>query len=1728
MAGDVVIGKVSIKVMPDTDEFRDQVKHAIEAIEHTMQVNLDVEVSVPDAIAEAETAAEAAQKAVEKKPLKFRVNMDEQGDLESGIKRLENRLIELGRTEFELDWTNEDEIADLMSDLRNQLSDIATVDIRFNKDSIQSLDRGIAKIDAELEKLREQQIAVALDKNSLEDAKEQLLALRKSQADMQLAYDNESFKLMRERVTKALSDIEVDFDADPLEGKKLKSKIEKLFEKQEALKLQVQPDLSDREKHELQREIEEIDAEIEVSLAQFSKRVTQAELQVLARKRKVELTPVLNQAAASKVAASLAALSGGRALNNIGTDVADWIGGLDEAIPKIATATLLIGNLASVGLTSTANIASLAASLATVGQAGLALPGILGGIAVGLGATIVVMQDFNDRLPFVADRLGEIRDEMSDTFWDKAEAPFRSLANEILPLAERGLVKVSDSLGTFFSELAGAAEGQFGESLTGMFDALAESIDIASEYADSFVGIIDKLGTLGAENLPALAEWFGGIAQDFDKWLGDQGTDGLQKFVDTGIDALQDLGAITRDFFATFASIARVAESTGASTLESLRDTMAGVRETVESPGFQRALRNAFTGAREGLEAFADAAGGPFQRLLRRLARTFTEILPSIGRSGGGLLGGIFGALAQPKFQNAIIGFFDSIESAVDDIVPTLPGVADGLAGIIDVLGTLTEGIGEALGRALEFVGPAIADVAPHIERLAEELTDLINNAVEIAGPAFEDMADGLGVLADTLSDIIGPLNALLDALGKIPGVNDTLGTIVAIGATVGAATWLGAGVRNKISSLGDSLTKAGDSGYLANTKLGTLGTTLQGFASKITVGKAALGGLAIAGGVLADEAGLSNTAMFGLAGTMGGPVVAALAATAGLVLDIKSHFDQTNDTIEGFDDRIDEAMNTGNVEAMSGVVSDVTKQFTEAKDTADEWGLSTIFSAQKWADLWATLTGGETTADKFAEALHNAADAMERVTASSIDSAFEAGSFDQLKAALDAAEQAMQDAKASGDDDVFKQMSANADEAYQAVVTFRDAMAEVGLAMGSLTNNDLLSKGGLTGLLEIEDGDVDRIASAVIPALDLLNIAVDDFVAKASEGGPAGRRMIEEVAGAIDYLNSTAGKTQAITDAFAGIDDRMENTASKADRLRTALDNLFNPVANLIQANDSWHESLGTLDERLKKTEDSLFAQTEASRTNRSVLIDQAGRINDVIVAMVDQGKSAKTVRDRYAHMRETLINSISAITGNRREVTKLVDQLLKVPKEVKPKVKVDGADKAKHDVEKVKGKVKELGGEVGRLARAPEKPMREFTRGISEEMRRAETVVKRGTQNVKKTLDFKAPKPDMSALPTTIAASTATAKVQASNGGSSIGSALKQGIINGFSGTQSLLVSQAVNAVAAAIAAARARARIHSPSKETEEIGKMLGLGLAVGIETQTRNVEKAAKEVTERALRAYSKVGRDIDDVLSRIDRKASKEFKKQHKDDIKRLQRLGKEYEKALNKLKELVQKQRDFEKSVRDTIIQTGNPTTFDIITPEGIVTGMQDAIEQAEKFRKVIRKLIKEGLNKTTLQQILAAGPDAGLAVAESILAAGVDQVNNLQHQLQQTANDTGDLVGDHLFGNAIDKAEDNVERLLKKLQPTARQLRKFARDFVRALDKALDDEFNKKHGDRNNDRSVNHARLRSGDTSLTGDQKTSGKGDNITLNYYASDGPQLSAEERLFGAAKRARMVLK
>lgn len=743
----IIIGKVSVKVTPDTSGIPRELKVKLEAIEDRVDpIEIETEVDTSGIEREVKNAVRNAERRAGK--INLQMDLDNRDSVEKAIRDLQkevNKLDEDFKISVDLD---REKLVAAQKDLNEALGEIP-VDIEYHNDF-----------------------------EGLLEAKRQLERLVRDHSTISLTVDPDEESLRREldKVNDQIADFERDrkltFDVEPNRRsiEKALQEIDRKLGHDGTFHFEVEHDEESLRKlrhhlEELKDDFDNTELKFEPTMDGVNYRFTAFRLSALARDRWVQFKPILDSKAASAVATSLAALSGARMLGETFSNLWDLVKNLDKNIPLIGGVTAAIMGLTSWLMAAISNTFALSRSLAQIFGAALALPGILGGFAVGVGAAYAVLKDIDAVLPGIGERFGELRREMSDRFWSRAAQPvWQAFQTFIEPFSE-GLHDTSLALGTWFSDMAESASEHLAGSLPAMFRNLNDSIRIAAAGADDFGGILEILGRRGSEYLPRMAQWWNRITRDFRGWLNEADRTGrLNDIIETGLEQLHQFGRVLKEAGGILTDFAIAAEEAGGSTLTILADQLEDIHNVTSRQSFHDGLVRVFESAHDAMDRIATNSGPRVSEFFKNLVDIFETGLPDIGEVLGDLIGGFAEALSTEGFTQGFLDFLRGIREGVEELEPVWTQVGDGLGALGTLAGDIAREFGPLLAEALRLAADAAERLGPLLGSIAQTLSGRLLGILEITGPLIVTLADAFVRMIDPLLRIPGLVELVVGA----------------------------------------------------------------------------------------------------------------------------------------------------------------------------------------------------------------------------------------------------------------------------------------------------------------------------------------------------------------------------------------------------------------------------------------------------------------------------------------------------------------------------------------------------------------------------------------------------------------------------------------------------------------------------------------------------------------------------------------------------------------------------------------------------------------------------------------------------------------------------------------------------------------------------------------------------------------------------------------------------
>lgn len=1361
-----------------------------------------------------------------------------------------------------------------------------------------------------------------------------------------------------------------------------------------------------------------------------------ARLAVLTRPRTVSIVPVLNGKAASALGTFLAATSGARLFHSSLENIWDSVKNLDKAVPIIGTVAQAVAGLAGYGLSAASNLFALSSSLAQIGPLALALPGIIGGLAIGVTAFAVAFKDANKYLGEFQVGLGkklkagpawaQLQDQMSSKFWKSAARPIQHLLSTLFPQLSAGLNRTSTELGSWTAKLAKALTGQFDGELKQMFADLSKSIAICATGTKAFARILKNLGSVGAGYLPRLANWFVSISKRFDAFLNGAAKDGrLKGWVDNALVQLKDLGRVAYNVGSILGGLGRAASKAGGSSLGMMADTLERVAKAVHDPAFQKGLTNTLKAAHKAMSLIAHGSGKQFKDLLASLAKVLQKILPIVGRGLGEALGAIFDALNQPAVIKATIAFFKSLRSAIHSLAPIMPAVGRALAAIIDVAGHMVRTFARSLAPALKAVADAIPKLATKLHPLIDALGKLVQSVARGAAPVLDDLVSVIGTVADGLTNLLKPIQMVVDLLGKLPApAQAALGHLSSIGLLAGGAMWLGPSVRGKIQGVADGILEVGLRAGDSRGRLTGLSASVESFGSRMSGLRLGAAGAGLAVASIGTKAAGSNRLLGTLASAGGGalmgfsvagPIGAAIGAGAGALLGLATAGGKAKDAIQ-----------------------EAKQPTADYAATLDELTASATKATKQLIYQQLIQSGAMASANQLGVSARDVVGAV----------LGQAGAYDRVSAAMGKAKSFM--------------------------VQYQDASG----AMQTIYSNSR----------QDIDGIVDALTAQGMQVLGV-------------------KRANDLLAGQKALLNS-----------FIGEQTSEWKSATKAKR------------AEILAT-----QELKDLQGKLPK---AIYTKIEAS-------------------GVVPTLRGVARVAKRYDLVPKQIKSLISAvgISASVKDVQRVINKMREAGKlKVAPKVDTD-TTKAKGGVDKVTRWVNNLArikgfAEVGVTDKSEKtiSTVQGRLKVVSQTTARATLAARDTASTVIQRVSSQLDRLNNRTVVSNIVTRTRTERIGGGGGGGAtsdrkagrkIGGAVVTTLAETVDRWGSTAISsgrQAMSRVAEGIArsssvlsetlAKKTQAEIQKANKDANKrkqrrvllwkAGQAIVQGIAKGIDP---NVLKSALqrlgELIPKGAKALQKKQKELLRDVAQWQRVA---------------QRIGAAADDVANKIKQL----QDYKSALSDSLIGAANVTSGEDLSFEGIKANLSTAVDKTRKLAALLDKLRKMKLNNTILDQLAQAGTEGGLAAAQSIYdagQAGVNQLNALSDQMKKASDAAAFTMGEAMYRAGITQAEAFLAKLKKEQRQLDNAMRTAAQALVSEIRRLLGGDPTKKKPPKKDGKGAGRTTAQAVSSGLANAVGSALGGtapvtEQKVLNYYAAPGSSINAEEDLFAAAGRARMV--
>nr|DAX36066.1 MAG TPA: Minor tail protein [Caudoviricetes sp.] len=671
-------------------------------------------------------------------------------------------------------------------------------------------DNAVAKIGRELDEMKAAiKARVDLDEKSRSKA---LAEIRKTEAaiDAKVEISGKDVAEIKERIANIKSDIKVDASLEKAAQRKLKEQIARLDAK---LKAEAELDPSSRAK--IKEQLNKLGGDIEASahLSEASKRKLKRELDKLdgkatvnadlddgkarfdlkrltAKPYFVDIHARLATASVAKVAAQLKALAGGNIFSNLKNSLNDVFTNLDTFAVKAATAGTAILGLTSIAGAGLGTIAQLGLGIAHTLPALLAMPGVLGAAAAGIGIFAAAMKDASTVLADLGPRFSALQKDISAAYWGEAADAIRGFATNALDALGPSISNVATQLGRMSAAVASAAQDHI-PGFRASLNYLAQALDIGGDGAGAFTDALLTLGETGAKYLPSIASWANDVAYSFQNWVQaktasgemDAAIQAAAKTFGTLKDIVFDLGGILGGVFTAMAA--------GSAPIDSIAAALDRANQAVNGPLWQGTLTSIFSAMGEAA-SHAFAGVGSLGQAFISLGPTISTILPLVGQIIETGLKGISAALQDPAFQGGLIAFFNGVYTAVQALAPAMPALGEAFGAIATVAGALLAAIAPLVAQLIEGLAPILQQLVPILVPIVEQLGAALLPIIQALIPVIQELIVQLGpIVAELLPQILPIIVSIVQMLAAalIPAIQ-AVATIMQIAGPVVVGAW--------------------------------------------------------------------------------------------------------------------------------------------------------------------------------------------------------------------------------------------------------------------------------------------------------------------------------------------------------------------------------------------------------------------------------------------------------------------------------------------------------------------------------------------------------------------------------------------------------------------------------------------------------------------------------------------------------------------------------------------------------------------------------------------------------------------------------------------------------------------------------------------------------------------------------------------------------------------------
>lgn len=523
-------------------------------------------------------------------------------------------------------------------------------------------------------------------------------------------------------------------------------------------------------------------------------------------------------------------------------------------------------------------------------------------------------------------------------------------------------------------------------------------------------------------------------------------------------------------------------------------------------------------------------------------------------------------------------------------------------------------------------------------------------------------------------------------------------------------------------------------------------------------------------------------------------------------------------------------------------------------------------------------------------------------------------------------------------------------------------------------------------------------------------------------EAAEAYKPSIDDLAESFDFMRNSASKAnrEIVMGQILEIPGLLESINAMGIAPRDVIGSILGDPKAAARVNDELRDA-NNLVGNLQQSGDSMdwvYAGNLSGdlETVTQGLHDIGFAMDDARVMAIETALATGNLKEEFKGIPRKVLTEMATegVPESRKEARDLAKQYNLTPKQKETLFKVLGVPEVDRDTKKVKNDLTDAG-----RTKADTKGWTSSLTGDVDDTRRD---VIQQTEDIKDRLSDEPSKAraDLGGFKSNLSSQLIGIRASAGTQGSGVGSAIGSGINSGASSWLGTVMGTVRGLVSQSIAAARSAAQIKSPSRKMVKIGQQMAEGLVRGIQRNTRKTKNAATKQMRALLRHYNK----------------------------------------WQDRLAERIAEKKGYAQAITNGLIGFGSITSTNAAFNSTAMTqAMQARLDKIRQYQDALKTLISRGLNKTTIDQLLQAGVEGGLAYADALVRgpqSAIDEINTIQSQIASVSKSVGDTGAKNMYDAGIKTAQGMVKGLKKAMRKLLKTASNMAKDLVKEVKKAL------------------------------------------------------------------------